>query len=124
MSTWRRKAIDCLPGCRHEFEQPDATIGEVFIELLPATVKAHKEKNTDRLTKFYAFAAWCMRQKEKELWNVAGVSFYEHLGDYEETFTAMPGWITKDIYHQIRGLLEWRLSSEKFQLLEQMMDYK
>ncbi len=65
MSVWRRKAIECLPECKREFELPDANIYTVFFELLPATHKAHKEKDVERLKKYYDFAEWCFRQKKK-----------------------------------------------------------
>src|ERR1700752_3685877 len=109
MSTWRQKAIDCLPELRKEFENPTTSIYDVFIELLPATIEAHKNNDINRLRKFYDFAEWCFRQKEKDLWNSAGVSFYEHLGDHEETKNAMPQWVKKDIYNNIRCLLELRV---------------
>ena len=80
MSTWRQKAIDCLPELRKEFEKPETSIYDVFFEILPATIEAHKNKDISRLKKYYAFAEWCFRQKEKDLWNSAGVAFYEHLG--------------------------------------------
>ena len=67
----------------------------------------------EKLKKFYDFAEWCFRQKEKELWNAAGVAFYEHLGDYDETFLAMPNWVKRDIYDDIRGLLDARLDMKK-----------
>ena len=65
MSVWRRKAIECLPECKKEFEQSDANIYSVFFELLPATHEAHKNKETEKLKKYYAFAEWCFLQKEK-----------------------------------------------------------
>ena len=35
MSVWRRKAIQCAPELKKEFEQPDLNLYTVFIELLP-----------------------------------------------------------------------------------------
>jgi len=38
MSTWRRESIETFPDLRQEFEQPDTTIYQVFLdELLPRT---------------------------------------------------------------------------------------
>ncbi len=118
MSVWRRKAIACLPDFIKEFEKPDANIYSVFFELLPATRDAHCKNDREKLKKFYDFAEWCFRQKEKELWNAAGVAFYEHLGDYDETFLAMPNWVKRDIYDDIRGLLDARLDDEKMKKLD------
>ena len=109
MSKWRQKAIECCPELKKDFEQPDTSIYGVFSELLPATIDAHKENNIDRLQKIYGFAEWCFRQKEKDLWNAAGVSFYEHLGDDQVTRQANPKWVKRDIYKDIRSLLELRL---------------
>jgi hypothetical protein len=117
MSVWRQKAIACLPESRKELEHPDSTIYDVFIDLLPAVVSAHKEENMTRLALIYDFAEWCFSQKEKELWNAAGVGFYEHLGDCIETRESMAQWVKYDIYIEIRGLLKLRVTE---QILKQL----
>jgi hypothetical protein len=119
MSVWRRKAMECLPACKQEFEAKDCTIYTVFRELLAATVEAHKAGDRERLKQYYEFAAWCMERKEKDLWNAAGVSFYEHLGDQEETLAEMPKWVRRSIYEQVRELLVFRLGNgiERIDLL-------
>ena len=118
MSVWRRKAIECLPKIQKELEQPDANIYTVFMELLPATIEAHRAGDSESLKKYYGFAEWCFEQKEKDLWNAAGVSFYEHLGDQDETLIAMPKWVKKEIYRDIRGLLELMVSDDKMKKLD------
>lgn len=90
----------------------------LFFQILPATIEAHKNNDISRLKKYYAFAEWCFRQKEKDLWNSAGVAFYEHLGDQEETRKEMPKWITKNIYNDIRPLLELRLEAGELTKLD------
>ncbi len=60
MSTWRRKAIACMPYCRREFESPGTTICDVFIELRAATVQAHINNDTAQLKLLYDFAEWCL----------------------------------------------------------------
>ena len=47
-----------------------------------------------------------LQAKKKDLWNAAGVSFYEHLGDSIETRQAMNQWVDADTYKEIRGLIE------------------
>jgi hypothetical protein len=118
MSVWRKKAIELLPGLKPEFNRADLTIYDVFIYLLPATVQAHKQNDKVLLKQYYDFAAWCFRQKEKDLWNAAGVAFYEHLGGFSETFNEMHLWIDKQVYNQIKGLLELRLPKEKLSSLD------
>jgi hypothetical protein len=100
MSVWRQKAIDCLPESRKDFDRPGSTIYDAFIELLQ---------------KIYDFAEWCLGQKDKQLWNAAGVCFYEHLGDQAETREDLRRWVKPQTYNQIKGLLEWRLGKEEFQ---------
>ncbi|AYL94667.1 DUF7674 family protein [Mucilaginibacter celer] len=109
MSAWRKRAIACLPELRKEFEDPSTSIYGVFMELLPATVNAHKNNDATQLRRCYEFAAWCFTQKSKDLWNAAAVSFYEHLGDRAETLQGMHLWVSRDIYLEIRGLLKQRL---------------
>lgn len=118
MSAWRQKAIDCLPGCRREFEDRNATINDVFFELLSAVVEAHRQGDHTFLKKAYDFAAWCFDQKAQELWNAAGVSFYEHMGDRDETFSVFHLWVRKDIYENVRPLLEQRLDETQIGELE------
>ena len=118
MSVWRRKAIECLPELRKDFEDPNESIYLVFSTLHSAAVDFHKANNTARLQKIYDFAEWCFRQKGKDLWNAASVSFYEHLGDRPETLLEMRRWVKLDIYAEIRGLLELRISSAALKQLD------
>ncbi|MEM8967783.1 MAG: hypothetical protein AAGE93_15290 [Bacteroidota bacterium] len=124
MSVWRRKAIECLPEQRVFFEQPDTTIYQVFFELLPATLEAHRQNNTETLKKYYEFAEWCFRQNQRDLWNAAGVAFYEHLANYDTTLQAIPYWIAPDIYRDIRGLLELQLDDKKIEFLDKHYQYR
>lgn len=112
MSTWLRKAIDCLPELRQEFEQPDLTPYDIFMKMLPALKTAHATGDTGRLKDIYQYAAWCFEQKDKRLWNSAGVSFYEHLADDEDTLRHFTTWVPRDIYFRIRELLEFRAGEE------------
>jgi hypothetical protein len=120
MSVWRHKAIECFPEGRAEFQHPQTSIYTVFSTLLSATVAAHKAGDYNRLKQYYAFAEWCSQQNAPELWNAAGVSFYEHLGDYSETLAAMPAWITRSRYQHIRGLLQLRITEKQLQELDNM----
>lgn len=118
MSTWRQKAIECAPELRTEFQATDLTPYTVFMELLPLVKQAHINNDKDRLKKIYGFAAWCLRQKEQPLWNAASVTFYEHLTDQNETYQDFTSWITKEVYLEIRGLLEMRAQPEQMKHLD------
>ncbi|WP_089900078.1 DUF7674 family protein [Chitinophaga arvensicola] len=118
MSTWRRKALECMPFHKRDIEAPDFSVHEMMGLLLDAVVKAHQQTDHARLTQYYAFAAWCLRQRDKKLWNAAGVSFYEHLGNYEETRSALHLWVDKDVYLQISSLLERMMEPSAFKILD------
>lgn len=98
MSSWRQKAIECLTESRKDFEDYGTSIYTAFSELLPAAVNFHRTNRSDRLQKIYDFAEWCFQQKTRDLWNAAGVSFYEHLGNYAETRREMSTWVKPHIY--------------------------
>ncbi|NVM65855.1 hypothetical protein FHW88_004159 [Mucilaginibacter sp. SG538B] len=65
MSAWRKRAIECLPSLKKDFEDPQTSIYGVFMELLPVTVASHKSNNVAQLKKNYDFAEWCFRQNLK-----------------------------------------------------------
>jgi hypothetical protein len=112
MSTWRQKAIRCLPELRRDFQKPETTIYTVFREMISALIEAHKQKDIGRIQNIYDFAEWCFKQKEKDLCNAAGVAFYEHLGDHEEIMNEIPKWVRYETYKKIRGLLELRITKD------------
>ncbi|ACU62607.1 DUF7674 family protein [Chitinophaga pinensis] len=120
MSVWRRKAIECMPENRAELQNPGSSIYEAFFELLPAIRTAHRQKDTAKLKSCYAFAEWCFSQREKDLWNAAGVAFYEHLADNEETLKEMPKWVKRSIYIQIRDLLVLRVGEDLVKQIDKL----
>ena len=117
MSTWRRKAIESFPDLRHEFEQADTTIYEVFFELLPRVCDAHVRGDLEELRSIYDFAGWCFQQKADDLWNAAGVAFYEHLVDEPTTLSEIPQWLEPDVFEGCKSLFEARLEPEQFREL-------
>ncbi|BCM89889.1 hypothetical protein IAD21_01739 [Abditibacteriota bacterium] len=118
MSTWRRKALELFPDLRPEIQRGGTTIYTVFFDLLSRCQQAHRENNEEELRKIYGYAQWCFEQKAKDLWNAAGVAFYEHLVDQSETRDAMKKWITPQIFEDIAVLLEFRIGSEEFAKLK------
>ena len=118
MSVWRRKALECLPEYRQEIEDKGSSLYTAMSCLLTATEEAHKHQDTSKLKQYYGFAEWCFRQKEKDLWNAVAVSFYEHLGDSEDTFAAMHLWVKADVYKDVKGLIELRVGKEKIYELD------
>jgi hypothetical protein len=118
MSTWRKKTIECLPEDKKDLESPDTNIYIVFGYMLAALRIAHSNNDNEKLKKIYAFAAWCFKQKEKHLWNASGVAFYEHLGDHQVTLDQIHNWVSKEIYSEIRELLQLRISDDNLKALD------
>jgi len=117
MSTWRRKAIEAFPELRRDFEEPGTTIYMVFFDLLPRVREAHNRGDIPELQRIYDFAQWCFRQKTQDLWNAAGVAFYEHLVDETITREQIPNWLPPDVFNGCKGLFQARLTTEEFREL-------
>ena len=81
MASWRRKVLTWFPDLRSEAERPDFTAYSAFLELRPRVAEAHLAGDTGTLRRIYGFAERCARQKDKDLWNAAGMAFYERLFD-------------------------------------------
>jgi len=118
MAPWQQKALELFPDLQPDIEDVDANIYTLFFELLPRCLEAHEQGDTDELKKIYGYAEWCSHQKEKDLWNAAGVAFYEHLVDEPQTRDQVARWLSPEIFEQVSSLFEWRMGSEAFALLK------
>ena len=118
MTTWQQKALELFPDLQSDIEEPDANIYTLFFELLPRCEAAHVAGDTSELQKIYGYAEWCSLQQEKDLWNAAGVAFYEHLVDEPLMKGQIPLWLSPEIFEQVSGLLEWRMGPAAFALLK------
>ncbi|MGI4789530.1 MAG: DUF7674 family protein [Janthinobacterium lividum] len=118
MTTWQQKALALFPDLQLDIEEDGANIYTLFFELLPRCETAHVEGDIEELKKIYDFAEWCSQQEEKDLWNAAGVAFYEHLVDDPLMLEQLPFWVSDKVFEQVSGLLEWRMGSEAFALLK------
>ncbi|MBI1851796.1 MAG: hypothetical protein HYR85_15765 [Planctomycetes bacterium] len=110
MSDWRRRAIEAFPDLRPDFEEPDCTIYTVFMELVPKCRRALGENDTETLKRVHSFAAWCARQRSKDLWNAAGVALYEHL-TWAQAVDSMSTWVPRDVFEKVVGLLESKVGT-------------
>lgn len=107
MNTWRNKAKESLPGLRVNVQR--ASLYQVFFDLRNALCKAHKAKDELLLKNIYGFAEWCYRHSD--MWNAAGVAFYEHLGDDDLVRREFPRYVPHSIYRKIEPRLAVSLSS-------------
>jgi hypothetical protein len=114
VSAWRRKALEAFPHLRHDLQRRTYSIYHLFFDLLPLARNAHEAQDAEALRHIHGFAIWCMRQRDKELWNPAGVAFYEHLFDVAELdWAGIIPWIPPDVERDCWPLWEFRLRPEK-----------
>lgn len=122
MAVWRRKAIALFPELRREFARPDCTLYGVFFELLPRVLEAHRNGDEATPAAIYGFAEWCFEQRAKDLWNAAGVSFYEHVFDGgRDTWKRVVPWLPPRVVRDVWGLWEGRLSADDLRDIRGML---
>lgn len=123
MSAWRRKALALFPEDRREIEDPRTSIYLVFmLHALPAVRAEHDAGTSDRLPALYGFAEWCLRQKAKDIWNAAGVSFYEHVFDGPKAdWSRVVPWLSQYAVDNCAGLWEWRLGANDYNRVRELL---
>lgn len=124
MATWRRKVLALFPDLRLDVQRPDFSIYMVFFDLLPRVREAHQDGDIETLRRVYGFAEWCFEQKKaKDLWNAAGVAFYEHLFDsHRSLWPEFVRWLSPRVIEGCWGLWEWRLSEKELAEVRQLID--
>ncbi len=118
MSVWKRKLFELFPDLRQEYQAD--SIYTVFSELTQRCHEAHERSDAEELRKIYGYAEWCFRQRDKDLWNAAGVSFYEHLGDSHLTRQEIPYWVKPEIFEAVAGLLDMTMGEEEVEKLRRV----
>jgi len=113
MDTWQRRALELFPDLQRDIESPEFTIYQLFFELVPRCRQAHSSGDTRELERIYGFADWCATQNSKDLWNAAGVAFYEHLADSDLTLKDLAHWVRRPVFEDIAGLLEARVGVKR-----------
>jgi len=121
MSAWRRRIIDQFPEIAGERDTLQG-LYLVFGWLLRRAIDAHRAEDRSSLVKIYDFAAWCARSSNQELWNPAGVSFYEHLPDHALTRAGIVDWVPPDVFRNVANLLEAKMNAAEFASLVQAYD--
>jgi hypothetical protein len=122
VAAWRRKALELFPFLREAVQRPRSTVYEVFF-LLPHVGAVMASGDTDLLRRIFAFAEWCAGQSAKDLWNAAGVGFYEHLfdGDNWPHRREVVRWLSPRVVVDCMGLWEHWLPPERFAEVQQLL---
>jgi hypothetical protein len=75
------------------------------------------------LKRIYGFAVWCARQPEKELWNAAGVAFFEKLARHKNIIDELPTWVPKDVFENVSALLEDAIGEDGVKSIRRRYDH-
>src|SRR5437764_15482473 len=122
MAAWRRRALGLFPELREQLQRRDFSIYMLFFDLLPMAREAHDTNHAELLRRIYGFAEWCLEQKAKDLWNAAGVAFYEHLFDRWQYWGKVVPWLSPRVISECWSLWEARLSEEEPEEIRRLID--
>jgi len=113
---WRQLAKSLVPDVYEDtFEKKPSTYA-FFRYLRDACREAHEADDSQRLCKIYAFAYWAFDHPSKNLWNPAGVTFFEDLfSDCKsaDEVNSIAVWLRKDILEATITLMKFVGYSEK-----------
>jgi hypothetical protein len=121
MAVWRQKALVYFPELAAELRETNYTIYQLFFDLTPMAEQAHRNRDTDSLKRIYGFAEWCLHQSDKDLWNSAGVAFYEHIFDDRSLRDQIVPWLSSEVISQVKGLWEMMLPREAYRELNEVL---
>lgn len=105
--------MELFPDLRAEISEPDCSVYELFSLLLPRCRSAYDNGDAAELERIFAFATWCSSQRANELWNAAGVAFFEHLPDIPGLVGDLPRWVPKAVFEDVASLLQQRISAQE-----------
>ena len=120
---WRARGMSLFPELRDRREDTDdiLSIYIVLSELLSMLEIAHREDDDASLRRIYGYASLVREQRDDELQNAAGVSFYEHLFDQRWMRPLVVPWINSTIVREYMELWEWRLAPNDLEEVRQLL---
>ena len=114
MSAWRRQLLEQFPDIASGDHSTIQSLYLSFAWLVKRAVEAHAVRDIDTFRKIHGFAAMCARSPNSDLWNPAGVSFYEHLPDHESTRQSIVEWVPPDVFANVACLIEAKMAPAPF----------
>jgi hypothetical protein len=116
-------ALALFPDLRYDVQRPDFSIYMLFFDLLPMSREAHKAGDHEMLRRIYGFSEWCFEQKAEDMWNAAGVAFYEHLfDDHPSLWADIVQWLSPQVIEKCWMLWEWRLSAKELAEVKRLIE--
>jgi hypothetical protein len=124
MAAWRRRALELFPQLQRELNDGEYTVYSLFFDLKPMLRDAHDAGDAELLRRIYGFAEWCAHQHAKDLWNAAGVAFYEHLFDYPAYSAQIIPWLSPYVVYMHWQLWEAMVASDEWARVRPLLEGK
>ncbi|MFY9550333.1 MAG: hypothetical protein WAU32_04220 [Thermoanaerobaculia bacterium] len=122
MAVWRRRARELFPELSRELAVDAYSVHQLFFDLVPRVEQAHADGNEEFLKRAYGFAGWCGSQNGKDLWNAAGVAFFEHAFDrWNQRHLVVP-WLSPQVIADSWPLWESRLNRVQLSELRELFE--
>ena len=121
MAEWRRRALEAFPDLAPDIRDAEFSLHDLFRELVPKAMDAHRADDGASLDRIYGYARWCLLHPHKELWNPAGVSFYEHLFEDWDLRRQVASRLDSESVDRCVGLWELMLDKARFEELKQLL---
>ena len=93
----------------------------LYFDLVPMVREAHDENDDETLRRIYGFAEWCFSQTAEDLYNAAGVAFYEHLFDQKRYWSKVVPWLSPKVVHECQPLWQARLEAAEMRDVEELI---
>ena len=123
VANWRRKALALFSDLRHDVQRPDFSVYRRSSSCCQKHAKPTRPATTSALGRIYGFAEWCLEQKANDMWNAAGVAFYEHLfDDHPSLRPEVVEWLSPAVINGVWGLWEWRLPAEQLAEVKRLIE--
>jgi hypothetical protein len=122
MSSWRRKAIALFPELTSDLNAVGMKPFDFFMELEEMAISAHASGDVATLRRVHGFAEWCLHHPG-ELWDRAGISFYENLFD-AVTWEKIVPWLSPFVVGEIKKTWALGVNGEKIGEFDRMVEMR
>jgi len=123
MAVWRRRALELFPQLRRDVNGRDRySIYMLYFDLLPMLRDAFDSGDDELVRRVFTFAEWCSRQAAEDLWNAAGVAFYEHLFDRPEYSERVIAWLSPCVVFDHWSLWEAQVAPAEWDRVRPLLE--
>lgn len=125
MSVWRREALKRLPEFQKIIASREVDNQMMLWILLQSAFDKlceQEEPDLDLLTRVWRYAKWCMVYGHPDVRTAAAIGFCEDLIDTKSAMRLLPKIMSRDEYIELKNLLLYHNSIEKFERGLEMFD--